>query len=389
VTSPLHRRNGANRTAADAGDAPPGPRGRIGALMPYGMSRAHWAAAIRSAGTHMRKDRVSVGAGAFAYRWFLALFPIIIALLAVASVVAIPRHTVVSLIGGVTHALPPGASDVFNEAIRSSEQHRSGALATTVVASAVALWSSTSGMAMLEEGLDMAYELPTDRSFLRKRLLALPLLAAALVLGGAASALTVFGPQLSKAIGDAAPGGAAAFIVASTVVRWVVALGLVGVLISIIYFVAPNRARPPWQWLVPGAVLATAVWAVVSLGFSLYTSRFGSYGKTYGAFAGVAILIFWLYLTGLAILVGGEDNAAVERVRAAHEASHAGSPAPSSDLRAPGPQDQVPGGISPETRSSGLEDANSRLRRRAAGELAGAPLPSGVRDPSDAGNRAE
>jgi len=339
--------------------------------LPYGMSRAHWAAALRSARNHMRQDRVSVGAGAFAYRWFLALFPIIIALLALASMVAIPRHTVVSLIGGVTHALPPGASDVFNEAIRSSERHRSGALVTTVVAAGVALWSSTSGMAMLEEGLDMAYGLPTDRSFLQKRLLALPLLAAALVLGGAASALTVFGPQLSRAIGNAAPGGAAAFIAASTVLRWIVALGLVGLLISIIYYLAPNRSRPRWQLLVPGAALGTAVWAVVSLGFSLYTSHFGSYGKTYGAFAGVAILIFWLYLTGLAILVGGEVNAAIERVRAARRPVHSSDPPPVG------------------RRSSGREDANSRRRRRAAGDDGDVVAVRPFVDPSDAGRRAE
>jgi membrane protein len=84
-------------------------------------------------------------------------------------------------------------------------------------------------------------------------------------------------------------------------------------LFSLLYYLAPNRQRSNWQWTSPGAIFATVLWAVVSLGFSFYTSSFGSYGATYGAFAGVAILIFWLYLTGLAILIGGEVNAAFER----------------------------------------------------------------------------
>jgi membrane protein len=103
-----------------------------------------------------------------------------------------------------------------------------------------------------------------------------------------------------------------AFAAIWTALRWLIALGLMNLLFSLLYYVAPNRPRPRWRWTSTGAVLATVVWALVSLGFSFYTSSFGSYAKTYGAFAGVAILIFWLYLTGLAILIGGEVNAAIE-----------------------------------------------------------------------------
>lgn len=262
----------------------------------------------------MTANRVNLAAGAFAYRWFLAIFPIIIALLGIAALVTIPPHVVISLIKGVTKSLPSGAAKVFAGAIANAG-HRSGVdLLATVVAIVVALWSATSGMVIVEEGLDMAFDLPKDRSFLEKRLVAVPILLGATVLGGAASTLVIFGPQLGTAIKDSMPVAGTAFLALWTLARWVLALFFMNLLMSLLYFVAPNRTRSRWRWTSPGATCATILWAVVSLGFSFYTSSFNSYGRTYGAFAGVAILIFWLYLTGLAILVGGEIDAAVNRL---------------------------------------------------------------------------
>lgn len=257
-----------------------------------------------------------MAAGAFAFRWFLSLFPAVIALLSLASLVAIPRHVTVSLIHGVTDALPPGAAGVLSGAISAATHRTTGALSTVVVATVVAIWSATSAMVMVEEGLDMAYELGQDRSFLAKRVLAVPLLLGAAALGGAASALVVFGPQLGRAIRASAPVGGAAFADGWTALRWIAALILIDLLLSFLYWLAPNRTAS-FRLLSPGALVGTALWAAISLAFSLYTTDYGSYGKTYGAFAGVAILIFWLYLTGLAILAGGEVNAAFERAHSA------------------------------------------------------------------------
>lgn len=174
----------------------------------------------------------------------------------------------------------------------------------------------------------MAYELPQDRSFLEKRLVALPLLGAATVLGGGASALVVFGPQLGRLIEHGAPVAGAEFHVAWTVVRWIGAVALMVVLLSIVYHLAPNRRQAAWRLASPGSLVATLLWALISLGFSFYTTSFSSYANTYGAFAGVAILIFWLFLTGVAVFLGGEVDAAFERQRAAKAAERSGTAVP-------------------------------------------------------------
>ena len=275
-------------------------------------NRQDWAAAVRDMVAHVKQDRLTVAAGAFAFRWFLSLFPVVIALLGVASLVRIPHHVVTSLVKGVDAALPPGAAQVLERAVVQAS-HRRATLLATVVAGIVGLWSGISGMVMVEEGLDIAYELPRDRSFVRKRLVALPLLLAATVLGGGASALVVLGSQLGHLIEHDAPVAGAAFEAAWTVVRWVVALVLTTLLLSVVYHLAPNRRQATWHLGSPGSLLATAVWAVVSLGFSSYTTSLGSYASTYGAFAWVAILSFWLFLTGIAIFLGGELDAAFER----------------------------------------------------------------------------
>ena len=268
---------------------------------------------VRFAWAHMKTDNVNVAAAAFAYRWFLSLFPIIIALLGIAALITFPKSIVVALINGVTKALPPAAAGVFAAAIKGAAHRNSGALVATAIAAALGLWSATSGMVMVQEGLDMAYELPQDRSFLAKRKRSVPMLVGATLLGGSASALIIFGSQLGSAVEHALPFGASVFAVIWTVIRWVVALALISLLFSLIYYLAPNQARGRWRWMSPGALVGLVTWSLVSLGFSYYTSSFGSYSATYGAFAGVAILIFWFYLTGLAILVGGEVNAAFER----------------------------------------------------------------------------
>lgn len=283
-----------------------------------------WKVIARSTLTNMSSNRVNIAAGAFAYRWFLAIFPIIIALLGIATIVTIPRSGIVDLVNGVTKLLPQGAARVFTRAIAQATGNKTSDLSATVAASVVALWSATSGMVIVEEGLDMAFELPRDRSFLAKRVVAIPLLLGATLLGGAASALIIFGPQLGNVLRHDTPMAGAAFSALWTFLRWIIALALINFLMTLIYYLAPNRQRDRWHWTSSGAIVATVLWAIVSLAFSFYTSSFGTYGRTYGAFAGVALLIFWLYLTGLAILVGGEVDASLAR----HELSsdQAGTP---------------------------------------------------------------
>jgi membrane protein len=300
------------------GSIPPQSHVTDGPDNPPDLASVGWRQTSRRTGRKFILDRCSMTAGSLAYHWFLALFPALIALLGLSGLVRIGSGTVDKLVHGLTAALPSDAAAVFSQALKhASSQSSRSSLIVLIIGIVVALWSASGGMAALEIGLDVAYEVPVDRKFVPRRLRAFPLMAATVVLGGLASALIVFGQPLGAGVAGHVGLSGTAFTVVWTIVRWVVTAVAISLLFAFFYYYGPNRKAPRWQWISVGGVVGTVIFLAASVGFSFYVAKFGSYAKTYGAFAGIVILIFWLYLTGLAVLIGAEINAEIEREAAA------------------------------------------------------------------------
>lgn len=303
----VQRRESQDRASA------PGPQEDGEERTPLDLGTSGWKATLQQTKQRVKDDRVTMAAGSLAYHWFLALFPAVIAALGVLSLAKVSAGTLHHLTHGISKALPGGSASVFTAAVDAATKKASGSTIAVVVGVLVALWSASSGAAVLEQALDIAYEVPNDRKFLARRLWALPLMALVVVFGGVAGALIVFGEPIGSSISGLVSLHGVVFTVVWTVVRWLVTIVFLIVLFSAIYFLAPKRESPHWRWVSAGGLIATGIFLLASLGFSFYVSSFGSYAKTYGSFAGVAILIFWLWLVALAVLLGGEVNAQLER----------------------------------------------------------------------------
>jgi membrane protein len=282
-----------------------------------------WKATLKRSAKEFTQDRCPMIAGSLAYHWFLALFPAFIAALGVMSLVGIGGGTFTKLTNGMEHYVPQGVSSIFTQAIHAAAQKTSGGTTAVILGLLIALWSASSGFVALQSGLDIAYDVPVSRKFIGARLRSFVLMAGTVVLGGLAACLIVLAQPIGLAIEGHLPFAGTVFIVIWSIVRWVLAVAVVTVLFSFYYYFGPNRESPSWQWVSPGGLVGTAIFIAASVGFSFYVSSFGhsSYSKTYGALAGVVILILWFYLIGVAVLLGAELNAETER-QAAAEAGH-------------------------------------------------------------------
>jgi len=209
---------------------------------------------------------------------------------------------------GLTEGLPAEASEIITTQMETVASQDSGLGIALVVSVLLALWSASGGTANLVKAVNIAYDEEESRGFVKVRALALALTLGAIVFLILSVALVAVVPPVLEALGLGVVG-----TVLAQVARWVLLVALVAGALAVVYRFAPDRDDPKLRWASLGAVLATVLWVIGSIAFSLYVSNFGSYGETYGAIAGVAILMLWLYLTAYIILLGAEINAETEK----------------------------------------------------------------------------
>jgi membrane protein len=170
-----------------------------------------------------------------------------------------------------------------------------------------ALWSSASATAGLIDTLNAIYGLKERRPWWKARLVAVCLAMATGALLTAALIVVAYVPLILDRI---APGSA--ILSAWKIVQWPGAAFLIIMALLGIYRFAPNIQEQEWKWLLPGSILAATIWMAVSVLFKLYVRQFSHFGVLYGSLGALVILMFWFYLSGAAILAGGELNAILE-----------------------------------------------------------------------------
>jgi membrane protein len=257
-------------------------------------------------------DNVPMMASALAYSAFFAIPSMLLLLLGVFTLIA-DKSTISSLVDRLTIIAPSDAATLFGNSLQRLSERPSTGITLTLVGLALAAWSMTSAMSTVIAALNVAYDRDKDtRGFVRGRLAALTMaffVGSAAILAGA---LLILGPQLQRWLGSALDARGPVHVV-WIVAQWPLLVAALLFAFSVVLYIGPDVEHRRWQVVSPGAVVAVVVWLIVSWMFSFYTSRFGTYDKTWGTLGAVIVTLIWLWLAGLSLLFGGELNAETER----------------------------------------------------------------------------
>lgn len=256
----------------------------------------------------IKNDNVGLLAAGVAFYAFMSLFPALTALVSIYALFADPAQ-VQQEVQATSGVIPEQAQAIVQSQLARITSASGGVLGLGAIAGIlVALWTANHATKGLFLALSLVYGEKEERSFLKingqSLLMTLGMLVAALV---AIFLIAVF-PAVVGALGL---GGGTGTL--TTLARWPVLIGLVLVAFAALYKFGPDRDSPKWLWASPGALLATVLWLVASIGFAIYTQHFGSYNKTYGVLGAVVVLMVWLLITAYVVLIGAELNAALER----------------------------------------------------------------------------
>lgn len=267
-----------------------------------------WLDALKRTQRGVRDEHLSIVAAGVAFYAFLALVPALIAVVAIYGLVANPAD-VKQQITSFADALPRDAQRLMSNQLSSITRNAgSGTGIAALVAIAAALWTASSGIAALNTGLTVANRETETRGPFKRRALALVLTVFAVVGVVLMLALVVALPSVLDSFDITGVGGTVLELA-----RWPLMAIFLFVGLAVIFRYGPQRRRPRWRWITPGAVVAVTIGLIASIGFSIYVSRLGSYNKTYGALGAVIILLLWLYLMAFAVLFGAALNAELER----------------------------------------------------------------------------
>ena len=254
----------------------------------------------------LKEDQVSLMSAGVAFFLLLALFPALAALVSLYGLFADPEQ-VARQVTDLTGALPEEARSLITDQLEGITGEAQGIGVTLAVSIAAALWAASSGVKHLIGAVNAAYDERETRKFLKLRGLSLVLTIGAIVFATIAIGVIAVLPALADELPFGSIGQTLVQIGSYVGLAVGFALGL-----AVLYRYAPDRDAPRWQWVSWGAGIATVVWILGSVAFSVYVSNFGSYGETYGSIGAVIVLMLWLVVTAFAIILGAEINSELE-----------------------------------------------------------------------------
>jgi membrane protein len=279
---------------------------------PGQLEKRSWIDVAKRTIKEFREDNLTDWAAALTYYAVLAIFPALIVIVSILGLIG--ESATQPLIDNLGKVAPGPAQEIFTNAITNLQENQGAAGLAFVIGLATALWSASGYTAAFMRASNAIYEIEEGRPVWKS----LPVrvgVTLALVIGTVLCAVAVvFTGGLAEQAGNVIGLGDGA-VTAWSIAKWPVLLLIVSFLFALLYWAAPNVKQPGFRWITAGGLFAVLVWVLASVAFAFYVANFGSYNKTYGTLGGVITFLVWLWVSNIAVLLGAEFNAELERGR--------------------------------------------------------------------------
>jgi membrane protein len=265
------------------------------------------------------ENNATMLASALAYSSFFAIPSVLIVATGLFTLIAGPQ-TITHLIQNLHGVIPAQATDLLGQSLHRADAHPGTSIVMTVLGFVLAVWSVTGAMNAYMLAVNIAYERKDTRSFVKKRIVAFEMAAVISAAFALVAVLTIFGPVVEHAIASRIGAAGGVLNIVWWIAQWPILLTGLLVAFATLLYLGPDVEHRTWQFLTPGSLVAALLWIAASGLFAVYTATFASYNKTWGALSAVIVMLTWLWISGMALLLGAEINAEVERSRTLREA---------------------------------------------------------------------
>jgi membrane protein len=258
------------------------------------------------------EDNISDWAAALTYYGVLSIFP---GLLVLVSILGMLSSNGKQTVQDTLNQVAPGQiKNLVNQVLGQVGDSGTASFAA-IVGLVVAFWSASGYIAAFMRASNAIYDVPEGRPIWKTLPIRVGVTAVVGVLLIIATVIVVFTGDLAQAVGDSIGLGSAA-VTTWNIVKWPVLILLVSLMFAILYWASPNAKTGGFRWVSPGGIFAVLLWVVASGAFAFYLANFANYNKTYGTLGGVIAFLVWLWITNMAIMLGAELDAELERGRA-------------------------------------------------------------------------
>lgn len=280
---------------------------------PTDLTKPSWKYVLRTTIREFSADGCTDVAAGLTYRTVFSVFPGLIALVSILSLFGQSGQTVTAVLDQVQGVVPEDTWNSVRPPLESVLTAPAPGLGL-IIGLLVALWSASGYVKAFGRAMNTIYDVPEGRGGIKLTLQMYLLTALILVLGAVALMIFVLSGPVAEGVGDLIGLGSAAVGVWN-VAKWFVLAFIVVFVVALLYYATPNVQQPKFRWVSFGALIAILVSVLATLGFFFYVSNFGNYNATYGALAGVIILLLWIYIINAILLFGAEVDAELERGR--------------------------------------------------------------------------